>query len=64
MHNLDIKAKIVGAGVKQWQVADQLGISVATFTRIMRHPLAPEKKSEIIAAIQAVSATHKEGNHE
>ena len=44
--NKDIKRAIGGKGLKQWQVAEALGMSEATFYRKMRKEL-PDRKSVV-----------------
>lgn len=51
MVNEEIRQAISHAGIKQWKVADALGISEATFTRWLRKELPPEKKLEILSTI-------------
>lgn len=38
-------------GVRQWVVADAIGISEPTLCRWMRKPLDPEKKAKVMDAI-------------
>jgi len=54
MANKDIKRAIGGRGLTQWQVADALGISEATFYRKMRNELPEEEKQKILAVIEAM----------
>jgi len=54
MANKDIKRAIGGRGLTQWQVADALGISEATFYRKMRNELPAEEKQKILAVIEAM----------
>lgn len=41
-------------GVKQWQIAEYLGISEPTITRWLRVSLSPEREKAIMDAIEAV----------
>lgn len=59
--NQEIKMKLKETGVKQWQIADVLGISEGTFCRMMRHELSAEKKEEIIGAIETIRKGGKNG---
>lgn len=51
MANQDIRNEAKKAGVKLWQIADKLGISEPTITRLMRRELNTEKKEEIFKII-------------
>ena len=51
MANQDIREEARKAGVKLWQIADALGISEPTITRLMRKELTAEKKAEILKII-------------
>lgn len=51
MANQDIRNEAKKAGVKFWQIADKLGISEPTITRLMRRELNVEKKEEILKII-------------
>ena len=52
MANKEIRNEIAGAGLKMWQIAQQLKVSESTFTRLMRVELSNEKKTEIRAIIE------------
>lgn len=39
-------------GVRQWQVADALGIGEQTYYRMLRHPLPQKKSDEIMKIIE------------
>ena len=54
MTNNDIRLKAAGAGVKLWEVAEQLGITEFTFSRWLRHEMPEEKKSQILTIIEEV----------
>ncbi len=51
MTNQDIREEARKAGVRLWQIADELGISEPTITRLMRKELTAEKKAEILKII-------------
>lgn len=51
-----IKEKIRLAGLKQYQVAEQLGIDEANFSRMLRYRLSEEQKAAIDEAINAAKA--------
>lgn len=52
MKNEKIRKALTAAGMKQWQLADLLGISEPTLTRWLRHELPQEKQAEIVAVIK------------
>lgn len=52
MKNKVIREALTAAGMKQWQLADLLGISEPTLTRWLRHELPQEKQAEIVAVIK------------
>lgn len=51
MANQDIRQEITENNLRYWQVADKIGLSDGTFSRLLRHELPPEKKEEIRSAI-------------
>ena len=51
MTNKKIRDAIRIANLKQWQVADALGIHEATFCIWLRHELPAEKQKHILAVI-------------
>ena len=53
--NQKIRAAARSAGVAHWAIAAELGISEATFCRMLRTELQPEKAAEIMAAIDAIT---------
>lgn len=58
--NDDIRKSARAAGVKLWQVAEELGISEFTFSRRLRHELPDNEKAEVFRAIEGL-ATRREG---
>lgn len=50
--NKDIKLEILGAGLKFWQVAHELGISNSTFSVRLRRELGDKEKTTIRTIIQ------------
>ena len=56
MKNSELRAIIKNRGVKFWQLADYLGISEATLTRLMRHELDADKVAEILSAVDQIVA--------
>lgn len=55
MKNQDIRRTAAGAGVKLWQIADELGIADCNFSRKLRKELPQEEKERIFAIIERLS---------
>ena len=53
--NKTIREAMQKAGVRQWQVAAELGISEATIVRWLRQELTEERSNAIFSAIEALS---------
>lgn len=51
MTNEKIRDAMRIANVRQWEVADALGVHEATFCVWLRHELPAEKQNEILATI-------------
>ena len=56
MNNTAIRERIKGAGVFQWQGADQMNISETTLCRMLRKELPDDKREKILEAIEKVKA--------
>lgn len=54
MANEDVRLLAKGAGVALWEIADYIGVSEATVTRILRKSLDSAKKKKIIEAIEEI----------
>lgn len=55
--NQEIRKAMREVGITQWQIADELGCAESTVTRMLRHELAEEDKSAILAIIKAHAVT-------
>lgn len=53
--NQEIRQAIKAAGLKQWQVAKQCGVTEYTFIRWLRDELTEERRKAIFSAIEALS---------
>lgn len=51
MKNKDIRDAMKTAGIKQWQLADAIGISTYTFSVWLRHELSGERLERTQAAL-------------
>lgn len=52
MKNVEIRSAYMQAGIKQWQLAEVLGISETHFSRKLRKELSQEEKEKILETIQ------------
>ena len=59
MCNEDLRNEIRIANVKQWEVADAIGISEMTMVKWLRKELSPEKKAMVRDGIATVKAKHE-----
>lgn len=59
MRNVDIRTEVKEAGVKLWQVAEQLGMSDSAFSRYLRHELPDTKKAQIRKIIRGMSSMER-----
>lgn len=55
MANRDLKLAAAGAGVRMWQIADELGMLDSSLSRKLRHELPHEEKAEILEIINKLS---------
>ena len=55
MANQDIRRTAAGAGVKLWQIAEELGIADCNFSRKLRKELPQAEKDKILAIIERLS---------
>ena len=55
MANADIKLAAAGAGVRLWQIADELGVRDCNLSRKLRHELTKEEKEAVYAVIRRLS---------
>jgi predicted XRE-type DNA-binding protein len=60
--NIDVRQAIKQAGLKQWIIADRIGVSEATFTRKLRQELPDKEKQAIYKAIKEVREELAEAN--
>lgn len=55
MSNQDIRRTAAGAGVRLWQIAEELGIADCSLSRKLRKELPKEEKAQIFAIIKRLS---------
>lgn len=58
MTNQDIRNAIGGNGLRNWQVAEAIGMNESAFSRKLRKELSPDEKEKILVTIEKLS---KEG---
>lgn len=61
MANMDIKLAAAGAGVKMWQIADEIGILDCNLSRKLRHELPTEEKEMYFEIIRKLSSSSAGG---
>ena len=49
--NVEVREAILKSGLKQWQVAQMLGVHEGTFSRMLRMELSPDMKEKILDTI-------------
>lgn len=54
MCNAEIRQEMKKCGVRQWQVAEALGMSEGLLSRKMRRELDPEAKEAVLSAIDRI----------
>ncbi|MCI2061903.1 MAG: hypothetical protein LKJ83_03940 [Eubacteriaceae bacterium] len=58
--NIELKVKIAENGFYLWEVAEKIGMADTSFSRLLRKPLSEEKKVQIDAALEALTAERGE----
>lgn len=53
MNNLSIRNELFNSGMRQWMLADALGISEYTLCKRLRHELPKEEQERIINIIRS-----------
>ena len=60
MKNVEIRSAYMLAGIKQWQLADAMGISETHLSRKLRKELPQEEKQTILEIIDRLSKEKQE----
>lgn len=55
MKNKKIRKALFDTGIKQYMVAEEMGVADETLSRWLRHELPIEKQNEILAVITKLS---------
>ena len=61
MRNEEIRIALFQHNIKQWEVAEQLGVSEITICRWLRSELPDDKKTRIMSAINKLAEEKKSG---
>lgn len=56
MTGAEIKAKILAAGLKVWQVAEKFGMNDGNFSRKLRKGFSDEESKKVLAIIDELAA--------
>lgn len=64
MCNEDLRNEFRIANVKQWEVADAIGISEMTMVKWLRKELDPDKKALVRDGIEVVREKHMKTNNQ
>lgn len=60
MENKDLRSEFRIANVKQWEVAEEIGISEMTFVKWLRRELPEDKKKLVREAISKIANSRQE----
>ena len=63
MQNIDIRVAITESGLKHYQIAEKMGITDTSFSRLMRHQLTGEKKQHVLEAIEQLKREKANANN-
>ena len=58
MSNQDLRNEMRIANVRQWEVADAIGVSEMTMVKWLRKELDEEKKARVRQGIETAAAAH------
>lgn len=58
MNNSKVRIKMFESGIKQWEVANMLGISESVFSRRLRNELSEEEQDKIVNLIEQSRGEH------
>lgn len=56
MHNVKLREKMKSLGVKQWEIAEFLGVPECSFSRMMRRELTPDILLSALNAVEVIAA--------
>ena len=58
MKNLDIRSEIKLAGLKLWEIADELGITDSYFSKKLRYEMSQNEKDQIRNIVIRLKEAH------
>lgn len=64
MENMELRNKIVGLRLRNYEVAKELGVTANTFSRWLQIPLTPAKRELIENAIRKLCEKNQEIKYE
>ena len=53
-NNIEIRNAIFSNNIKKWEIANKLGVTDSTFSRMLRNEISNEKKNEILSIINTL----------
>lgn len=56
MQNKEIRALASTAGIRLWQIAEQIGINDGNFSRRLRHELSSSEREHVLMIIKELAA--------
>lgn len=60
MKNVEIRSACMQSGIKQWQLAEAIGVSETHFSRKLRRELPKDEKEKILAIIDRLAQEKRE----
>ena len=54
MENLDIRILVMDSGIRYKEVAEQMGVTAAYLSRVLKVSLTPQMRARILAAINVL----------
>ena len=54
MNKADLKAVLYAYGIKQWELAEKMGIREDSLSRKLRHSLSPKDEAEVKTALKEI----------
>lgn len=58
MKNVEIRQAMIDKGVKNYEVAEKLGISQYTFSHWLQTEMPPQKKQTVLKAIKSIKVRY------
>ena len=58
--NAEIRMKMLEAKVTHKEVAEVVGVTRQTFSKLMRYPLSEKRKADVLAALETLTTLTKD----